>query len=65
MPQQLQDAVSLLEGLERAGMKAVLVSTGGGSPAIPHLLSTPGASAVVIEALCPYAREAEIGRAHV
>lgn len=34
----------------------VLVSTGGGSQAIPHLVATPGASAVVLEGLVPYAR---------
>lgn len=35
-----------------------MIATGGGSPAIPHLLTTPGASRVVLEALVPYARAA-------
>jgi nicotinamide mononucleotide (NMN) deamidase PncC len=37
------------------------VSTGGGSAAIPHLLTTPGASRVVLEAVVPYAHEAVAG----
>jgi nicotinic acid mononucleotide adenylyltransferase len=54
----LPEPASLIAALERAGSRGVLVSTGGGSSAIPHLLSTPGASGVVLEALVPYAREA-------
>ena len=48
----------LVAGLGRAGVRLVLVATGGGSAAIPRLLTTPGASAVVVEALVPYARAA-------
>lgn len=48
----------LVAALERAGVRLVLVSTGGGSAAIPWLLGTPGAGAVVVEALVPYARAA-------
>jgi nicotinic acid mononucleotide adenylyltransferase/nicotinamide mononucleotide (NMN) deamidase PncC len=57
MSQPLPDAVALLGSLEVSGTRAVIVSTGGGSLAIPHLLSTPGASSVVLECLVPYARE--------
>jgi len=53
----LGDAVALLESLEAAGTRLVVISTGGGSRAISHLLSTPGASGVVLECLVPYARE--------
>jgi nicotinic acid mononucleotide adenylyltransferase/nicotinamide mononucleotide (NMN) deamidase PncC len=54
----LPDPISLIESLERAGARIAIVSTGGGSAAITHLVSTPGASAVVLEAAIPYAREA-------
>ncbi len=57
-PMHLPDPISLIESLERAGARIVIVSTGGGSAAISHLVSTPGASAVVLEAAIPYAREA-------
>ena len=52
------ESKALLAALERAGARVVLVASGGGSLAIPALVTTPGASAVVIEALVPYAREA-------
>jgi len=52
------DSAALLGALERTGARVVVVSSGGGSPAIPWLVTTPGASAVVVEALVPYAREA-------
>jgi nicotinamide mononucleotide (NMN) deamidase PncC len=52
------DSAGLIAALERAGARVVLVSSGGGSLAIPRLVTTPGASAVVVEALVPYAREA-------
>jgi nicotinic acid mononucleotide adenylyltransferase/nicotinamide mononucleotide (NMN) deamidase PncC len=54
----LPDPVGLIESLERADSRIVIVSTGGGSAAISHIVSTPGASAVVLEAAIPYAREA-------
>jgi nicotinic acid mononucleotide adenylyltransferase/nicotinamide mononucleotide (NMN) deamidase PncC len=54
----LPDPIGLIESLERAGSRIVIVSTGGGSAAIAHLLCTPGASGVVLEAAVPYAREA-------
>ena len=50
------DAPGLIARLAAAGRRVVLVSTGGGSEAIPHLVATPGASAVVLEGLVPYAR---------
>jgi pyruvate/2-oxoglutarate dehydrogenase complex dihydrolipoamide acyltransferase (E2) component len=58
MSQPLIDSVALLAALEESGSKLVIVATGGGSQAIPHLLTTPGASGVVLECLVPYAREA-------
>jgi nicotinic acid mononucleotide adenylyltransferase len=58
MSRPLIDSAALLAGLETSGSKVVIVSTGGGSLAIPHLLTTPGASGVVLECLVPYAREA-------
>jgi len=54
----LPDAERLVADLERAGSRAVLVSSGGGSPALAHLLTTPGASTAIVEAVVPYAREA-------
>jgi len=54
----LIDSAALLGRLEASGSQIVVVTTGGGSLAIPHLLTTPGASGVVLECLVPYAREA-------
>jgi len=50
------DPAGLIERLAAADRRVVMVSTGGGSEAIAHLVSTPGASAVVLEGLVPYAR---------
>lgn len=55
---QTPNPVDLIEQLAAAGSRAVVVSTGGGSRAISGLVSTPGASAIVLEGLVPYAREA-------
>jgi nicotinic acid mononucleotide adenylyltransferase/nicotinamide mononucleotide (NMN) deamidase PncC len=55
------DPARLIAALERTGSRLVLVSSGGGSAAVPHLLTTPGASAVVLEAVVPYARTAVDG----
>lgn len=52
------DAPALIERLAAADRRVVLVSTGGGSEAIPHLVATPGASDVVLAGLVPYARAA-------
>lgn len=58
MSPPLPDPVAVLESLAGRGARTVVVSTGGGSLAISHLLTTPGASRVVLECLVPYAREA-------
>ena len=50
------DASGLIERLAAADRRVVLLSTGGGSEAIPHLVARPGASEVVLEGLVPYAR---------
>lgn len=55
---QLPDPARLLDSLAASAGKLVVIATGGGSPAIPHLLTTPGASRVVLESLVPYARPA-------
>lgn len=57
----LPDSAGLLGALEHAGRRLVIVSSGGGSAAIPHLVTTPGASAVVVDALVPYSRAAVDG----
>ena len=49
---------SPIELLRRTGTRLVLVATGGGSEAIPILLTESGASDVVLEAVVPYARPA-------
>ena len=51
-------SASPIELLRRTGTRLVLVATGGGSEAIPLLLTEPGASDVVLEAVVPYARPA-------
>ncbi|MEI6241108.1 MAG: hypothetical protein WCR51_12010 [Planctomycetia bacterium] len=55
---QTPDPVDLIATLSATGSRAVVVATGGGSRAISRLVTTPGASAVVLEGLVPYAREA-------
>jgi len=54
---QLPDASKLIESLELLGSRLVVVASGGGAEAISHLVTTPGASGVVVEGLVPYARE--------
>jgi nicotinic acid mononucleotide adenylyltransferase/nicotinamide mononucleotide (NMN) deamidase PncC len=54
----LPDAAGILAGLEARGRRLVMVATGGGAEAISHLVTCPGASAVVLEATVPYARSA-------
>jgi len=54
----LPDAAGLVDTLAAGGARLVLVATGGGSAAIAQLVSTPGASEVVLEATVPYARAA-------
>ena len=58
MSMHLPDPVELVDSLTAAGSLAVIVSTGGGSLGIAHLLTTPGASEIVLEAIVPYARQA-------
>lgn len=48
----------LIPNLHTAGFRGVLAITGGGSGAIPGLLTTPGASATVLEATVPYSENA-------
>lgn len=55
---QTPDPVALIAALSAAGSRVVIVSTGGGSRALARLVTTPGASAVVLDGLVPYAREA-------
>lgn len=57
---KLPEPSGLIDSLAGADVRLVVVSTGGGSEAIPHLLTTPGASRVVLEAVVPYAREAVV-----
>ncbi len=44
----------LIESIYGSGRRAVIVVTGGGSLAISDLLTVPGASAFVLEAIVPY-----------
>ena len=52
------DPTPLIDRLTAQGRTLVLVASGGGSAAIASLVGTPGASAVVLEGLVPYARAA-------
>lgn len=54
----LPDPARLIAALTDADRRLVVVSTGGGSVVIPHLVTTPGASGVVLDAQVPYARAA-------
>jgi nicotinic acid mononucleotide adenylyltransferase/nicotinamide mononucleotide (NMN) deamidase PncC len=54
----LPDSRQLVDGLAERDVRIVLYATGGGSAAISHLVSTPGASNVVLDAAVPYARAA-------
>ena len=44
--------------LQHAGAQIVLIVSGGGSQVISQLLTQPGASKIILEALVPYARTA-------
>lgn len=48
----------LVDALATAGRRLVIAASGGGAGAITRLVSTPGASEVVLEGLVPYARAA-------
>ncbi len=52
------DVAPMLAALTARGRRVGIVATGGGTVAIAALVSTPGASSVVIEGLVPYARQA-------
>jgi nicotinic acid mononucleotide adenylyltransferase/nicotinamide mononucleotide (NMN) deamidase PncC len=54
----LPDPARLIDALTAVGARLGIVATGGGSAAISELVSTPGASQVVLEAAVPYARPA-------
>ena len=54
----LPEPERLIDALTGAGVRLSMIATGGGSAAISHLASTPGASGVVLEAAVPYARPA-------
>ncbi len=58
MTPAIPDAGECLATLTARECRVVIVATGGGSAAIPALLSIPGASAAIDEALVPYARGA-------
>lgn len=51
----------LLAALAGGGARLAVIAAGGGAEAISRLVSTPGASEVVLEGLVPYARAAVDG----
>lgn len=57
-PMPLPDSRPLVDGLTAGDVRLVLYATGGGSAAISHLVSTAGASSVVLDAAVPYSRPA-------
>jgi nicotinic acid mononucleotide adenylyltransferase len=54
----LPDSRQLVDGLAERDVRLVVYATGGGSAAISYLVSTPGASSVVLDAAVPYSRPA-------
>jgi nicotinic acid mononucleotide adenylyltransferase len=54
----LPDSRPLVDGLTASDVRLVVYATGGGSAAISHLVSTAGASGVVLDASVPYSRPA-------
>ena len=58
IPMSQPTVASPIELLRRTGTQLVLVATGGGSETISILLTEPGASDVVLEAVVPYSRPA-------
>ena len=52
------DAALLVDALAGPGRRLVVASSGGGAAAISRLVATPGSSAIVLEGLVPYARDA-------
>lgn len=59
MPEITTDA--LIRRIHAAPIEVVLAASGGGSSAIAELLSVPGASRTLLEAVVPYAPAAMIG----
>ena len=55
---QTPEPAEIIASLRVAGARLVAVATGGGARGLAQLVSTPGASAVVVEGLVPYARGA-------
>jgi hypothetical protein len=54
----MRDVESLIRRIHDSPYRAVLVVTGGGASGIADLLSVPGASRTVLEALIPYGQAA-------
>ena len=52
------DAEKLVRGIQASGRALVLAITGGGSQALADLLTVPGASHCVLEAMVPYSEPA-------
>jgi nicotinamide mononucleotide (NMN) deamidase PncC len=50
----LPEPTRLIAALAAADRRLVVISTGGGSLAIPHIVTTPGASRVILDAQVPY-----------
>lgn len=55
---QTPEPAEIIASLRLVGARLVVVSAGGGARAIAGLVTTPGASSVVLEGLVPSAREA-------
>lgn len=58
MSTPLPDAAGLVAALEAARVQLVLIAAGGGSEALTHLVTCPGASGIVLEGSVPSARAA-------
>jgi nicotinic acid mononucleotide adenylyltransferase len=60
-PSATDESGRLLSALAGVGARLAIVSSGGGAEALSRLVSTPGASDVVLEGVVPYARAAVDG----
>ena len=60
-PSATEESGRLVSALAGVGARLAIVSSGGGAEAISRLVSTPGASEVVLEGVVPYARAAVDG----
>jgi hypothetical protein len=60
-PSATEESGRLVSAFARVGARLAIVSSGGGAEAISRLVSTPGASEVVLEGVVPYARAAVDG----